>query len=162
MNLHWPCRAAFGLAALLGLARPSSAQQQPTSLPGWLAGCWREASAGQVIDEVWLSPAGDALLGISRTVRNDTLRAFEQMVIRRGANGLVLEATPSNQPPASFQAAEVSDTLIVFENPTHDFPQMIRYLRLGHDSLVAGVSGTVRERQRAIEYNYARVACPGA
>lgn len=115
-----------------------------------------------MIDEVWLSPAGDALLGMSRTVRNDTLRAFEQMVIRRSSNGLVLEATPSNQPPASFQAAEVSDTLIVFENPTHDFPQVIRYLRQGRDSLVAGVSGTVRERQRAIELNYARVACPGS
>lgn len=115
-----------------------------------------------MIDEVWLPPAGDALLGMSRTVRNDTLRTFEQLVIRRGVNGLVLEAAPSNQPPASFLAAEVSDTLILFENLTHDFPQLIRYVRRGPDSLVAGVSGTVRERQRAIEFNYARVACPGS
>lgn len=162
MNHYRSCRAAFGLAVLVGLARPITAQQQPTSLPGWLAGCWREASAGQVIDEVWLPPAGDALMGMSRTVRNDTLRAWEQLVIRRGPNGVVLEAVPSNQPPTAFLAAEVSDTQIVFENLTHDFPQVIRYQRRGQDSLVAIVSGTVRDRQRAIEYAYARVACPGS
>lgn len=126
-----------------------------------MAGCWREASAGLVIDEVWLAPAGDALTGMSRTVRDDTLRAWEQMVIRRVPDGLVLEAVPSNQPPATFAATESSDTVIVFENPDHDFPQAIRYLLRGRDSLVATISGTVRDRPRAIEFEYARVACPG-
>lgn len=155
------CRAAFGLAALLGLAQPLSAQQPASPLPAWMAGCWREASAGHVVDEVWLSPAGDALTGMSRTVRNDTLRSWEQLVIRRAPAGLVLEAAPSNQPPASFAATLASDTLVVFENPSHDFPQIIRYQRRGRDSLIATVSGTIRDRQRTIEFDYARVACPG-
>lgn len=138
------------------------AQQPQAPLPGWLTGCWREANAGQVIDEIWLPPAGDALVGMARTVRSDTLRSWEQLVIRRGSNGLVLEATPSGQPPAAFLAAEVNDTVIAFENLTHDFPQVIRYQRLGRDSLLAVVSGTIGERQRAIEFDYARVACPGS
>lgn len=154
-------RAAVGLAALLGLAQPVAAQQTLSPLPRWMAGCWREASAGHVVDEVWLPPAGEALSGMSRTVRNDTLRAWEHLVIRRGPGGLLLEATPSNQPPATFVASESNDTLILFENPDHDFPQSIRYTRRGRDSLVAVVSGTIRDRQRAIEFNYARVACPG-
>ncbi len=154
-------RAALGLAALLLLAQPVGAQQTLSPLPAWMAGCWREASAGLVIDEVWLRPVGDALTGMSRTIRDDTLRTWEQMVIRRVPDGLVLEATPSGQSPATFAATESSDTLLVFVNPDHDFPQTIRYLRRGRDSLLAVVSGTIRDRQRAIEFNYARVACPG-
>lgn len=154
-------RAVVGLAALLGLAQPAGAQQSSAPLPGWLAGCWREANAGTVIDEVWLRPAGDALTGMSRTIRDDTLRAWEQMVIRRIPAGLVFEAAPSGQAPAVFAATESSDTLIAFSNPDHDFPQTIRYQRRGRDSLVATVSGVIRDRQRAIEFNYARVACPG-
>ncbi len=161
MTQHRTSRAAFGLAALLGLAQPVGAQQTPVPLPGWMAGCWREASAGLIIDEVWLRPVGDALTGMSRTIRDDTLRAWEQMVIRRVPDGLVLEATPSGQPPATFASTEASDTLLVFANPDHDFPKTIRYLRRGRDSLIAVVSGTIRDRQRGIEFNYARVACPG-
>ena len=136
-----------------------SAQEPAPNLPVWLSGCWRMLGPGQQIEEVWLSPAGGALVGMSRTVARDSLRSFELMVVRSGANGLVLEATPSGQPPANFLAAVRSDTSITFENLTHDFPQLIRYTRVGGDSLVATISGTVRERQRTITYEYARVSC---
>jgi Domain of unknown function (DUF6265) len=115
--------------------------------------------AGEVIEEMWLAPAGGTLIGVSRTIEADSTRNWEQMVIRPGAAGLVYEASPSGQASAAFLATHVSDTAAVFENLTHDFPQQIRYARKG-DSLLAVVSGTVRERTRTIEFHYARVACP--
>jgi hypothetical protein len=126
-----------------------------------MAGCWRQAQAGQVIDEVWLGPGGGSLLGVSRTLEADTLRSWETMVIRTGANGLVLEAAPSGQPAAAFLATTATDTSIGFENLTHDYPQMILYSRQGRDSLLAMITGTVHDRQRTINYAYARAACPG-
>lgn len=113
-------------------------------------------------DEVWLGPSGGTLLGMSRTVENDELRSWELMAIRQRPNGLAYEATPSGQPMAVFLAASVSDSAIAFENLTHDYPQVVRYARRGNDSLLAVVSGTIRDRQRAIEFHYARVACPGS
>jgi hypothetical protein len=130
--------------------------------PPWLAGCWRQVEAGQITDEVWLARAGGALVGMSRTVENDTLRAWELMLIREGSNGLAFEVTPSGQSMAVFLASTVTDSAIAFENLTRDYPQVIRYTRRGTDSLIAIVSGTIHDRQRAIEFHYARVACPAS
>lgn len=150
------------MLALL-VAVPLTAQQpSPPPLPGWMAGCWRQAQAGQVIDEVWLGPGGGTLLGVSRSIEADTLQSWEMMVIRVGGNGLVFEAAPSGQPPAAFLASTATDTSIAFENLTHDYPQVIRYARHGSDSLLAMITGTVHDRQRTINYSYARVACPGS
>lgn len=147
-------------AALLLLATPLGAQQVSTL--GWMAGCWRQLDAGVVVDEVWLGPQGGTMVGVSRTVVNDVTRSTEHMVIRTGTSGgVVFEASPSGQPPAAFLSTVVSDTLVIFENLTHDFPQQIRYTRAGSDSLVAVVSGTVREKPRAISFRYARSSCPG-
>jgi len=110
---------------------------------------------------MWLAPAGGTLIGLSRTVEGDSTRSWEHMLIRPGAAGLVYEASPSGQPSAAFLATLVSDTAVVFENLTHDFPQQIRYARIGGDSLLAVVSGTVRERVRSIEFHYTRATCPG-
>lgn len=150
------------LGCFILFAFPLAAQQtNSVETLGWFAGCWRQVGAGTVVDEVWLLPAGGTLVGMSRTVRADSTRAWEHLVIRTGPSGLVYQAAPSGQPPAEFVASQVSDTLALFENPNHDFPQQIRYTRRGVDSLVAIVSGTVRERTRAIQVQYGRVACPG-
>lgn len=150
---------AWAALLLAGLASPLRAQQ---AAPLWLAGCWRQVEAGQITDEVWLSRAGGALVGMSRTIENDTLRTWEIMVIREGPNGLALEVTPSGQSMAVFLASTVTDTAIAFENLTRDYPQVIRYARHGTDSLTAVVSGKIHDRQRAIEFHYARVACPAS
>jgi uncharacterized protein DUF6265 len=140
------------------LASPVAGQQ---AAPTWLTGCWRQAEAGQIAEEVWLGPSGGTLLGMSRTVENDSLLSWELMVIREGVNGLSYEANPSGQSSAVFLANIVSDSTIAFENLTHDYPQTIRYTRRGGDSLIAVISGTIHDRQRAIEFHYARAPCPG-
>jgi hypothetical protein len=126
-----------------------------------MAGCWRQSDVGQVVDEVWLNPGGGTLLGVSRSVDGDSLRGYELMLIRPGANGLVFEASPAGQPPAAFLASTLTDSSITFENLTHDYPQLIRYTRRGADSLLAMITGTVRDKQRTINYAYRRTPCPG-
>jgi hypothetical protein len=128
-----------------------------------MAGCWRLLEAGDLVEEVWLPPAGGTLVGVSRTIEGDSTRNWEHMLIRSGAGGvLVYEAAPSGQVPAAFMATLISDTAAIFENLTHDFPQQIRYARLPGDSLLAMLTGTVRDRVRTIEFHYARSACPGS
>jgi hypothetical protein len=136
--------------------------QQPSSpiTLRWLAGCWRQAEAGEIVEEVWLRPEAGTLIGISRTMRDDSTRAWEHMVIRSGPAGLVYEATPSGQVSGVFIASMVSDTAVQFENLLHDWPQQIRYSHQGSDSLIVIISGTVRDRVRSIEYHYTRAPCP--
>lgn len=156
-ELRWPL-----LAGVLLLASQALEAQQVTTL-GWMAGCWRELDAGVMVEELWLAPAGGTMIGMSRTIEGDSTRSTEQMVIRPAVSGgLVFEASPFGQAPGAFLAATVTDTLVIFENLTHDFPQQIRYSRLPGDSLLATISGTVRERLRTITFRYSRSACPGS
>lgn len=150
----------LAVAALLLGAAPLPAQQVTTL--AWMAGCWRQLEAGVSVEEVWLAPAGGTMIGISRTIEGDSTRSTEHMTIRVSPRGgLLYEAAPSGQEPGAFLATAAGDSAVVFENLTHDYPQQVRYTRVGGDSLLAILSGTVRDRLRTITFRYSRVACPG-
>ena len=108
-----------------------------------------------------MAPLGKSMVGTSRTVRSDSLVAFEVMVIREQGEGLVLEAHPSGQPAAMFHSDAGRDSVVVFENLHHDFPQRIGYRRSSPDSLYAWIEGTMDGEPRRLEFLYRRALCPG-
>lgn len=55
----------------------------------------------------------------------------------------------------------VNDTLLVFSNPAHDFPQQVSYRRVSRDSMVARIEGTRGGQVRGINYPVKRVRCAG-
>src|SRR5689334_21789661 len=120
------CIAAL-LMALAVLARPLDAQAAPVHHLSWMAGCWSQSnpSTGRTIDEQWMAPLGRTMLGMSRTVRGDSVIEFEHLQILERGGHAVFHAEPSGQAPADFEASAVSDTLVTFENPAHDFPQRV-------------------------------------
>lgn len=133
----------------------------PAQQLGWIAGCWRQTTGNRVVEEQWMAPRGGMMLGMSRTVRADAvLVEFEQLRITDRGTSAVYHAEPSGQPPADFVATAVSDSLVTFSNPEHDFPQRIIYRRRGTDSLVARIEGTRGGVMRGVDFPYARVACP--
>ena len=58
---------------------------------------------------------------------------------------------------AEFETRATSDTLVVFENPTHDFPQRIIYWKDGND-LRARIEGTMNGKTGSEEWRWS----PGA
>jgi hypothetical protein len=142
---------------LLGAA----VQDTPIQRIAWFQGCWRMSAPGRVIEENWTAPRGGSLLGVSRTVRGDSLVEYEFVVVREDSGTVTYQARPSGQTGATFRARTLTDSSVVFENPAHDFPQRIGYRRVGHDSLVAWIEGTIRGSPRRREFPYARVGCPG-
>ncbi|MFN0180855.1 MAG: DUF6265 family protein [Gemmatimonadales bacterium] len=139
---------------------PTLAQQAtgPAKLPGWLVGCW-ERRGNQVTEERWLPATGGALFGVSTTVRNDRVSGWEYLRIERSREGLIYHAIPSGQQPTAFPAKVASDTLLVFENLEHDFPQRIIYRKAGADSLLARIEATVKDSLRGIDFKFRRVTC---
>jgi hypothetical protein len=101
------------------------------------------------------------MLGVGRTLRGDSLVEYELVVVRERAGVLSYHAHPSGQASAVFTARTVSDSVVVFEYPAHDFPQRVGYRRVGSDSLLAWIEGSVQGRARRIEFPYARARCPG-
>jgi len=150
------------LMALAVFARPLDAQGDPVHRLSWMAGCWRQAnpSTGRTIDEQWMAQLGRTMLGMSRTVRGDSVIEFEHLQILERRGHAVFHAEPSGQAPADFEASAVSDTMVTFENAAHDFPQRVIYRRRGRDSLIARIEGTRNGRVRGVDFPYARAACP--
>lgn len=151
----------LALAALL-LAAPAAAQQASLKAASWLGGCWRLEAGSRVVDEQWMAPAGDVMLGMARTVKDGRLAEYELTLLRFVDGRLDYEAHPVRQPAAVFSSTHVSDTLLVFENPRHDFPKLIAYEKHGRDSLVARIAGGNQPSDRSVLYPYRRVPCANA
>ncbi|NNG15374.1 MAG: hypothetical protein HKM89_02755 [Gemmatimonadales bacterium] len=157
-----PYGCLVGFLALLSCTPPAYSTQSPTGIDraGWLSGCWERGSGDRTIEEQWMAPRGDAMVGMSRSVRDGRLVGYELVLIRGDTTGLVYEAHPSGQESAQFPAILVSDTALVFEDLEHDFPQRIGYDGVGADSLIGWIEGERGGELRRIDFPYRRVSCP--
>lgn len=127
----------------------------------WLQGCWELTKPGGSVEEHWMGPRGESMVGVSRTVRDERLVGFEIVVIRERDDLLAYEAYPSGQPSAVFLSISISDSSVVFENPQHDFPQRIGYQYDAPDALTGWIEGQMDGEKRRIEFPYRRASCPG-
>jgi hypothetical protein len=154
-----PMRPSALLIALAVFAPVASHAQQALHRVSWLAGCWERRNNDRVVVEQWMAPAGKMILGMSRTTRGDSTIEFEHLEIVERAGKLAYVARPSGQAMATFPQKEVTDSSIVFEDPAHDFPQRIGYVRRGADSVVAWIEGTMQGNNRRINFPFARAKC---
>ncbi|MEO7653662.1 MAG: DUF6265 family protein [Bryobacteraceae bacterium] len=156
MNFRFP---QIALAGMLLCAVTPATDSDRLSKFSFLAGCW----SGQVgllrFDEQWSKPAGGLMLGASRTLRQGKLIFSEFMRIEQA--GPDVTYTPrigTKQPPVTFKMISLEGDEVVFENPTHDFPQRIRY-RKTTSGLFAQIEGLDKGRQRSDDFPMRRVAC---
>lgn len=149
--------------ALLGVgvaaAPPPARQGGRLDALRWLAGCWELRSPRRTTLEMWMPPAGDLMLGASRTVAGGVVREFEQLRLEARGDTLVYTAQPSRQAQAEFRGAAGSDSGFTVENLQHDFPQRILYRRRGADSLVARIEGPGPGGTRGVDYAMRRTSC---
>lgn len=129
-------RHTFILTTLLLFLSPALAQGQKPPELDWLAGCWQSAEGDT--REVWSSSEDGYYFGYSVVFDQGQAVFFEQMRIDSGPNP-VFNAYPRGHGPSAFPAIESSERAITFANAAHDFPQKIRYERIG-ETLEAVIS----------------------
>ena len=138
---------------------PLAAQRSQVSSLSWLAGCWQMRSGGATIEEQWMGPRANSMMGMGRTTRGDSVVSAEFVRIYSSPRGLVYAASPLGQTPAEFVVKSTGAREIVFENPRADFPQRIMYRAVGRDSLTARIEGTIGGQLRGQSFSYRRVRC---
>ena len=136
------------------------AQSADVAVLGWMSGCWRQESPARTVDEVWMAPLGDGMLGMSRTVAKGRIAEHEFLQIRVQDGRLVYVAKPARKPEATFTATKVDAGEVVFENPAHDFPQRIIYRLQADGGLAARIEGTRNGQVRGVDFPMRRVTCP--
>ena len=127
-----------------------------TSTLAWISGRWCTAPGDEYVEEVWLPPGGNMLLGVSRAVASSGTVAFEYLRIVGSEGILHYVAQPGGRPPTVFQQTASGTQWIRFENADHDFPQRIEYRREG-DTLHAEIAGPGEDgKETVISFEYRR------
>ena len=140
-------RTTFFLMFLCLIIFGSWTLQQKTEIQRaeWLVGTWKNKTSRGNIYEAWIKVSDHELAGKSYIVKEKDTIIFETIRLVQEQNGLFYIPTVNNQnnnSPVRFALKTISDTELVFENPQHDFPQIISYVSINKDSLVAEISGT--------------------
>jgi hypothetical protein len=100
-----------------------------------LEGKWLDASG---YHEHWGQMKNDTMSGEGAFLTNGKLEASEYLRIVNTPWGLVYEATVINQNEGrtiGFQLIDSNDSMLVFENQQHDFPNRISYFFINDSSL---------------------------
>jgi hypothetical protein len=120
----------------------------------WLAGSWSGESGGIQMEEHWTAPKGNSMVGIHRDVGQGRTTLFEFLRIEQRGDQIVYLSMPNGRSPATpFPLKEVSGTRVVFENPSHHFPQRIIYWKDGAD-LRARIEGTMNGKSGSEEWRW--------
>ncbi len=141
----------------------SAARAAPALDLSWLAGDWRRCKDGEIVEERWLGPRGDMLIGANLTSSKGKA-SFENLRLARSDDGWTYWASPMGRTPVPFRMIESGTRRAVFANPEHGFPARIVYWREG-DELLARIEGTIKDKPAAIEWRFAKgtaADCPQA
>ena len=124
----------------------------------WMAGSWSATRNGIREEEHWMAPRAGVLVGMNRIASDAKLRGFEYFRIETRADGVYYVSSPGGQPPTPFKLKECGPGRVVFENPTHDFPQRVIYRRAHADTLHARIEGMLKGTLRSSEWTWTRGA----
>lgn len=159
-----PVLVKMGIPAVIfsWLALCGWTAQTPNDLKkaGWLIGTWENKTSRGSVYETWNRVTGDEFTGKSYRVKEKDTLVFETLRLVQEKDQLVYIPVVKNQnggQPVRFAAKTVSDAALVFENLQHDFPQVISYVRVGADSLVAEISGVRNGQERKQTFPMKRV-----
>jgi hypothetical protein len=153
-------RFAILVCALVVVGAVQAEESKPTLADlAWIAGCWESLGQGSWFQEQWMSPNGGTMLGMSRTVRDDSTLAYEFLRIHQESDGIYYTSNPSGQEQASFKLVKVEAQKVEFENPDHDFPQKITYELDQKGNLNATISGHDKGAYKRVNFPMLKAKC---
>lgn len=126
----------------------------------WLIGTWENKTQRGSIYETWSKTSDNKFSGKSYIIKEKDTIVFENIRLVQEQDGLFYIPIVKNQNdglPVRFATKTISENQLVFENPQHDFPQIISYTKISSDSLVAEISGTKNGQERKQTFPMKRV-----
>lgn len=141
----------------------NSVQAQDDLIDGMKSWCgtWVMKTSKQTIVEEWDFASPGLMEGTSSVVtpEGDTIptESLKLNVIK----GIVVYTSTvksqNNNQPIPFKLINESENYWRFENTSHDFPQVIEYLKINDDHLKATISGLdASGKEKKMEFNYTK------
>ncbi len=126
----------------------------------WLSGCWAAEGQEHGSIEYWMAPAGGTMFGVARTVHDDKTTTYEYMrIVTRNNGDIVFVASPAGQATTTFALKHLGDDEVAFENPQHDFPQIVIYRLAQPNQLIGRIKGNLDGEYRSRDFPMTKVSC---
>ncbi len=122
----------------------------------WMSGDWIGTTSTSSIEERWSTGNGGAMLATSRTLRGDVMTEFEFLCIFERDGTLIYTAMPNAGTATDFSLTMIDADSATFENPSHDFPKMIRYAKRADGGMDATISGGGASRPTTFSFTRKR------
>lgn len=126
----------------------------------WLIGTWKSTVSNGNLYETWAKKNNQELIGKSYLIKNGDTIVLENIRLVQEKDQLFYIPTvvrQNNNLPVRFALKTSSQNKLVFENRTHDFPQIISYTKITSDSLVAEIAGIEKGKKRIESFPMSRV-----
>jgi len=122
----------------------------------WILGEWEKTDSLGKLEEKWVQQDDSTYIGQSYYIINkkDTLHN-EQIELMQVDEHLIYKATikgENNDASIPFQMVIDEDSILVFENPKHDYPQKIEYKLSKSNILTATISGKQNGKKSTESY----------
>ncbi len=150
------------LVASIALNSCSDKDNGPSKLEkiDWVLGYWEMVSPEGKVTESWIRTNDSVYSGIGKytDTAGQTLTTEEISIVLRDGELLYipLVSDQNNGQPVIFKEASFSDTMVVFENKSHDFPQRIVYVKQGEGKMLAYIEGEMNGEPARMEYPYTK------
>lgn len=126
----------------------------------WICGEWYFKTSKGKTFEIWKMENDSTLTAYSFIVSGEDTVRLETITIEQRLDNLYYMPIVNNQntqQAVCFKLALISDSLAVFSNAEHDFPQNIEYKMINSDSLSAVISGKYNGDKKAVKFSFSRV-----
>ncbi len=121
----------------------------------WLLGEWQKTDSLGTLKEIWMPLNDSTYVGQSYFIKEKDTIHHEIIQLTQDGENLVYLATVKGQnrdEAIPFKMTKDNDTLLVFENPKHDYPQEIEYIKKKKGFMLATVSGLVKGKMKSDSY----------
>jgi hypothetical protein len=145
------------------LVQESKCQSESTDFDKvmWLIGTWVNDSNRDHVYESWSRINKNELQGISYLISGQDTVVKETIRLINENDAMFYIPSVSNQNegrPIRFVMTRLTDTEMQFENPEHDFPQVISYRKESENALLAEIWSTNEGNIRKIKFPMKRVS----
>lgn len=150
----------LGLITIITVAGTKTEPLSHTLQNEWLLGTWENKTSRGSMFETWKKISDTNYEAKSYVIREKDTMVFESITLKVSGNEIHYIPTVKNQNeglPVIFKATAYTETKMIFENPEHDFPQVISYNRISSDSLVAKISGIKNGQERSQSFSMKKI-----
>ncbi|MBX9671098.1 MAG: hypothetical protein K2X93_26145 [Candidatus Obscuribacterales bacterium] len=149
-------RNFFVLAILMisGLCANSAfALESKLSDLSWMVGQWQCKADSAEFEEHWMRASGDSMIGMGREVKDGKLAFHEYLRLEGRDDGIYYIAQPFGKIVTEYKLTKATPSVMLFENPDHDFPKKIEYSLQKDGSIFVTGSGDAADKDKEFRYH---------